>query len=178
MKKPIFVIAISLAFIFALALPRRDASAQRSSKSSASGKLTRAKDISLRVLEERGGKQGITYKNDLKAKRVFTDDLNKTHTRFEQTHKGIPVFGGEAIVHLNPDDSVFAVTDDLVEAVQVDTEAYRSPEEAVRTAISDLGCDDCLTAAPATDLQILRHEGNDYLTYRVQLWREDGTHET
>jgi Zn-dependent metalloprotease len=178
MKKPILVIAISLAFVFALAMPRRDASAQRSNSSSAASKLTRARDISLRVLEERAGKQGIAYRNDLKAQRAFTDDQEKTHTRFQQTLRGVPVFGGEAIVHLNPDDSVFAVTDDLVESVQVDTEPYRTADEAVRTAISDLGCETCLTAPPAADLQILRHEGNDYLTYRVQLRREDGTHET
>ncbi|HEX8127956.1 MAG TPA: M4 family metallopeptidase [Pyrinomonadaceae bacterium] len=178
MKKPVFVIAISLAFIFTLALPRRDASAQRADKSpAAADKLARARDISLRVLEARASGQGV-YRNDLKATRVFADDQEKTHTRFQQTHRGVPVFGGEAIVHLNLDDSVFAVTDDLIESVEVDTEPYRTPDEAVRTAISDLGCETCLTAPPAADLQVLRHEGNDYLTYRVQLWREDGTHET
>ncbi|HEX8456149.1 MAG TPA: M4 family metallopeptidase [Pyrinomonadaceae bacterium] len=177
MKKPIFVIAISLAFVFALTLqPRREVSAQRSKSST--DKLSRAKDISLRVLEARGGRQGIAYKSDLKAKRVTTDDQDKTHTRFQQTHRGIPVFGGEAIVHLNPDESVFAVTDDLIDSVQVDTQAYRTEDEAVLTAVSALGCDTCLTAAPQTDLQILRHDGNDYLTYRVQLRREDGTHDT
>ncbi|HEY9405497.1 MAG TPA: M4 family metallopeptidase [Pyrinomonadaceae bacterium] len=179
MKKPMFLIAISLAFVFALTLPRHEVSAQRSGKSSAAAdKLARARDISLRVLEARAGKQGIDHRNDLAAKRAFTDDQEKTHTRFQQTHRGIPVFGGEAIVHLNPDDSVFAVTDDLVESVQVDTEPYRTPDEAVRTAISDLGCETCLTAPPVADMQILRHGGNDYLTYRVQLRREDGTHET
>ncbi|HEV2801557.1 MAG TPA: M4 family metallopeptidase [Pyrinomonadaceae bacterium] len=173
MKKPILVFAISLAFIFALTLePRREASAQRS-KSPNSDRLSRAADVSLRVLEARGRSRG-----DLKAKRAFTDEEDKTHTRFQQTHKGVPVFGGEAIVHLNSDESVFAVTDDLVDSVQADTQPFRTEDEAIRTAISDLGCETCLTAAPIADLQILRHDGNDYLTYRVQLRREDGSHET
>ncbi|MDX6272173.1 MAG: bacillolysin, partial [Acidobacteriota bacterium] len=175
MKKPIFVIAISLAFIFALALPRRDASAQRGASAD---KLARAKEIAHNIIAARGSQRGINDKRDLKVTRAFTDDQEKTHTRFQQTHKGVPVFGGEAIVHLNPDDSVFAVTDDLVESVAVDTEPYRTPDEAIRTAISDLGCETCLTAPPAADLQILRHGGNDYLTYRVQLRREDGTQDT
>ncbi|HEY1404243.1 MAG TPA: M4 family metallopeptidase, partial [Pyrinomonadaceae bacterium] len=175
MKKSIFVIALSLAFIFALALPRRDASAQRGASVD---KLARAKEIAHNVIAARVSQRGINGKNDLKVTRASFDEGQKTHTRFQQTHRGVPVFGGEAIVHLNPDDSVFAVTDDLVESVQVDTAPYRTPDEAVRTAISDLGCETCLTSPPATDMQILRHEGNDYLTYRVQLWREDGTHDT
>jgi thermolysin len=175
MKKPIFVIAISLAFVFALALPRRDASAQRGASAD---KLARAKEIAHNVIAARASQRGINGKDDLKVTRASSDEEQKTHTRFQQTHKGIPVFGGEAIVHLNTDESVFAVTDDLVESVRVDTEPYRTADEAVRTAVSDLGCESCLTAPPATDMQILRRDGNDYLTYRVQLWREDGTHET
>lgn len=176
MKKTIFVIAISLAFIFALTMPRRDASA---SADKAADKLARSKAIALDVLAARADKHAIRdAKRALKAMRASTDDQKKTHTRFQQTYNDIPVFGSEAIVHLNPDDSVFAVTDDLLDNVQADTTPYRTPDEAVRTAISGLGCDDCLTAPPTADLQILRHEGNDYLTYRVELRREDGTDQT
>lgn len=176
MKKPILIFAISLAFLFALAIPRRDASAQRGKVPV--DKLARAKDIALGVLEARGDKNGISYRNDLKAKRIFADEQERTHSRFQQTHKGVPVFGGEVIVHLNSDESVFAVTDDLIDSVEVETEPYRTPDEAVRTAISSLGCEECLTAPPAADLQILRHKGGDYLTYRVELRREDGSLQT
>ena len=175
MKKSIFVLAISLAFLFALTLPRRDASAQRDKSAD---KLSRAKEVALNVIAERAAKRGIADKRELKIKQAFADEQQKTHTRFQQTHKGVPVFGGEAIVHLNSDDSVFAVTDDLVEFVQVDTQPQRTPGEAVDTAINTLGCADCLTAPPAADLQILRRDGNDHLTYRVQLRREDGTEHT
>ena len=176
MKKPILIIAISLAFVFALALPRHDASAEQRDKSA--DKLSRSKEVALGVIEARAAKHGIAARSELKAKHVFADEQQKTHTRFQQTKGGVPVFGAEAIVHLNADDSVFAVTDDLLDDVQVDTQPYRTPDEAVRTAISSLGCETCLTAPPAADLEILRHGGNDYLTYRVQLWREDGSHET
>ncbi|HJR07520.1 MAG TPA: M4 family metallopeptidase [Pyrinomonadaceae bacterium] len=176
MKKSIFVIAISLAFVFALALPRHKASAARDKSAD---KLARSKEIAHNVIAARADKHAIRdAKRALKATRVFADDQEKTHARFQQTYNDVPVFGGEAIVHLNPDDSVFAVTDDLVDAVEVDTVAYRTTDEAVRTAISSLGCEDCLTAPPKADLEILRHNGNDYLTYRVELRREDGTDQT
>ena len=35
-----------------------------------------------------------------------------------------------------------------------------------------------MTAPPTADLWILRRNGRDRLTYRVQLRREDGTHDT
>ncbi|HYP01669.1 MAG TPA: M4 family metallopeptidase, partial [Pyrinomonadaceae bacterium] len=176
MKKPILVIAISLAFLFALALPRHEASASRDKSAD---KLARSKEIAHNIIAERAEKHGIRdAKRALKAMRAEKDDQEKTHTRFQQTYNDVPVFGAQAIVHLNPDDSVFAVTDDLLDSVEVNTTPYRTTDEAVRTAISSLGCDDCLTAPPAADLEILRQDGNDYLTYRVQLRREDGTEHT
>ncbi|MGI9106309.1 MAG: M4 family metallopeptidase [Pyrinomonadaceae bacterium] len=175
MKKFIFVLAVSLAFLFALTLPRRDASAQRDKSAD---KLSRSKEVAHNVIAQRAGQHGIADKRELKISRAFADEQNKTHTRFQQTHKGVPVFGGEAIVHLNANDSVFAVTDDLVEFVQADTQPQRTPDEAINAAINNLGCENCLTAPPVADLQILRRDGNDYLTYRVQLRREDGTEET
>jgi Zn-dependent metalloprotease len=158
--------------------PHFAASRRLAQRDKSADKLSRAKEVALNVIAERAAKRGIADKRELKIKQAFADEQQKTHTRFQQTHKGVPVFGGEAIVHLNSDDSVFAVTDDLVEFVQVDTQPQRTPGEAVDTAINTLGCADCLTAPPAADLQILRRDGNDHLTYRVQLRREDGTEHT
>ena len=144
MKKTFLFIALSLAFVFALTMPRRDVSASADKAADkAAAKLARAQEIAHNVIAERAEKHGIRdAKRELKALRVFADDQEKTHTRFQQTHKGVPVFGSEAIVHLNPDDSVFAVTDDLLDGVAADTTPYRTTDEAVRTAISSLGCDD------------------------------------
>jgi hypothetical protein len=116
MKKPIFVIAISLAFIFALAMPRRDASAQRGNSPSAD-KLARARDKALRVIEAHANRKGLAG-TAISRPRASSPTSRKKRTRvFNRRTETSPVFGGEAIVHLNPDESVFAVTDDLVESV-------------------------------------------------------------
>jgi thermolysin len=102
----------------------------------------------------------------------------------QQTHHGVPVFGGEAIVHLNADSEEEAepATDTLVADVNVFTTPGLSEDDAVRTAKarykSKKGCDDCFTDPPRTDLWVLRHEGADHLVYRVQLSRLDGTEHT
>ncbi|MBS1715290.1 MAG: M4 family metallopeptidase [Armatimonadetes bacterium] len=43
--------------------------------------------------------------------RIDRDDLGYTHVRAEQSYRGLPVYGGEAIVHLKSDGSLHYVTD-------------------------------------------------------------------
>lgn len=74
-------------------------------------------------------------------------------SRFAQTVDGVPVFGAEAIVH--PDGRV---TDGFLDEVDVDTTPTLSADDARRIARLD---------APA-DLQILRHDGVDHLTWRLR----------
>src|SRR5438093_3046505 len=100
------------------------------------------------------------------------------HTRVQQTFQGVPVFGGEAIVHLNSDGSNFAFTDSLVKNVQVDARPELSSAQAIEIAIGHYGCSDCLTAKPEADLWVLRKHNRDHLVYRVQLRREDNSQET
>jgi Zn-dependent metalloprotease len=140
--------------------------------------LEMAKTLSFNYLEQRIGKYGIKSVNDLKVKRVFVDELSMAHTRVQQTYEGVPVFGGEAIVHLNSDGSLFTFTDSLEKDVTVDTRPDLSQGQAVDMAIAEYGCRDCLTAQPEADIWILRHKGRDHLVYRVQLKRLDGSEET
>src|SRR5690242_12424633 len=40
---------------------------------------------------------------DLSFKRSLVDGRGQTHERLSQSYRGIPVFGGEAVVHMNAD---------------------------------------------------------------------------
>ena len=103
------------------------------------------------------------------------DDLGFAHTRVQQLHQCVPVFGGEAIVHLDGRGKLFALTDDFVPGIDVDVAPLYSADEA-----ADIAAEDhydgwaALTADPTVELVILRREGVDYLTYKVQLERLDG----
>jgi Zn-dependent metalloprotease len=159
--------------------------AGKSSDDKKSEKLARAEAISLQRLQRKLAKKGIAP-NDVKAKRVFEDQdkADRVHTHVQQTHNGVPVFGGEAIVHLNTVTEVEAepTTDTLVPNVSVVTDPALTAANAIDTAKSHYkakkGCDDCLTDVPKADLWVLRHEGIDHLVYRVQLSRLDGTENT
>jgi len=137
-----------------------------------------AKTISLNHMAQRIGNYGIHSVSDLKVENIMVDELSMAHTRLQQMHEGVPVFGGEAIVHLNSDASIFTVTDSLITNVNVRTTPDLSATEAVDRATSLYGCSDCLTSAPKVDLWILRRNDKDHLVYRVQLDREDGSKET
>lgn len=181
MKKLTVLIALALVAFLALTIfPYRKVAAQQGVRQAQrdADKLARAKDFSVAKLKERLRERGNSDQNELVPKRVFVDREEKRHTHVQQTYEGVPVFGGDAIMHLNPDESVFAVTDDLVDFVQVDTQPRIKPLRAVKSALKAYGCTDCLTAPPVTDLWVLRRDGIDYLTYRVQLRREDESLET
>jgi Zn-dependent metalloprotease len=137
-----------------------------------------AKTLSLNLLRERADKYGIKSIGDLKVERVFVDELSMAHTRLQQTVEGVPVFGGEAIVHLKSDGSLFSITDSLIKDLQVNINPSLTDREAINLAVADYGCSDCLTDKPEADLLILRREDGDHLGYRVKLRRMDGSAES
>lgn len=115
---------------------------------------------------------------DVRASRVQVDDQAMAHSRYQQQVDGVPVFGGEAIVHLKADGSLFAVTDDTLAALRVDTRPTLDAAAAVETAVKSSPAGEALTGQPQADLWVLRHDGGDYLVWRVRLQREDGSQET
>lgn len=137
--------------------------------------LALAKTISLNYLAQRIGEYGIGSIDDLKVELVDIDELLMAHTRVQQTFQGIPVYGGEAIVHFNRDTSFFAFTDTLVKGVQLNTQPNITSDQAIQIAVKHYRCPSCLTAPPKTELFILPFQNNLYLAYRVQLERLDNT---
>ncbi|MGB7923057.1 MAG: M4 family metallopeptidase [Pyrinomonadaceae bacterium] len=141
-------------------------------------RLALARNVSYNYLAQHIGKHGIGDINDLKPLRVEEDQQAMTHTHVQQTFQNVPVFGGEAIVHLNADQSVSDITDSLVSFVKVNTQPTLTAKEAVKVALRLYGCSDCLTEAPRADLWVMRRGGRDHLVYRVQMRREDGSEKT
>ena len=142
--------------------------------------LQLAERLGVAALEQHLDGAGIDAGRDLLVQRVLVDELSMAHTRVQQLHHGVPVLGGEAIVHLQRDGSVFSVTDALVRDLAPDLPAAPAFDAgtAVDLALAGYPCPGCLTAPPTADLWVLRREGSDHLAYRVHLQREDGTDQT
>jgi vibriolysin len=106
---------------------------------------------------------------DMAVRRVSIDERGEAHARIGQTVGGIPVFEGEAVVHLGTDGKFNSVNDKLVRDINVDLVPALQAAQATDAAILRMGGKDMLLGEPKVDMQILRHEGKDHLTYRVQL---------
>jgi Zn-dependent metalloprotease len=105
---------------------------------------------------------------DMAVERVNIE-AGEAHARLVQMVGGVPVFQGEAVVHLGTDGKFNSVNDKFVRDIQIDVNPKLKVAEATDAAVIASGGADMLLAEPKADMQVLRHEGKDHLTYRVQL---------
>jgi vibriolysin len=164
-----------LAWVFSMPLAACSTSdvdqQQQQSPSFAAGSASSAQLAEQRSMQYlfEGDRALLHGVDEVWTRQVRIDKLGEAHTRVLQTVDNIPVFGGEAIVHLNKDGSYKAMTDNFKRDIAVDTTAKYSDFEAVDFAVDLVGGWSRVTGTPRVDMQILRRDGGDYLTYRVQL---------
>ncbi len=179
MKKILGLLAVIASVLIVFGTVSKRAEANRSVFNSGSqDELETAKRISLGVIREQATLRAIGNADDFSIKRAEIDDLKMAHTYFQQRVGGVPVWEGEAIVHLKSDGSLSVVTDDLKENIAVNTSPNFSVEEAIKSARRMYKGSNRLTAEPTADMWIYRGEDRDHLAYRVQMRREDGTKQT
>ena len=144
--------------------------------------LRLAEELGVQYLGELLAGEGVDARRDFIVQRVLVDELSMAHARVQQVIKGVPVLGGEAIVHMNRDGSLFALTDDRVRGIPVDLDVIPAipPSAAEAIVLGAYECVECLTAPPVVDLRVLRRDPAERprLVYRVQLRREDGSEGT
>ncbi|MEO0605362.1 MAG: M4 family metallopeptidase, partial [Myxococcota bacterium] len=104
--------------------------------------------------------------DDLSPFRTTVDPRGTAHVRLDQLHGGVPVLGGQVIVHVPADGHPIAITDHLRHTLNVDvvpnlTEAEATAIAKERWALPDAAVSD-------VELVIVR-EAVDHLTWRVAL---------
>jgi vibriolysin len=105
---------------------------------------------------------------DMTVSRVNIDE-GEAHVRVAQTVGGIPVFQGEAVIHLGRDGMFNTVNDQFVRGINVDLNPRITAAEAEDIAVLEMGGADMLVGATKVDQQIIRYRNVDFLAYRVQL---------
>ena len=140
--------------------------------------IERAKQISINFLVESTTNRSVGGTGDLKAQSVVFDELRMAHTRVRQTVNEIPVWEGEAIVHLKADGTLASITDNLKERIVVGTQPSFSAEEAKNLVNNSYRGKAQITDASKVDLWIFRSQDRDHLTYRVETPRLDGSEGT
>lgn len=111
---------------------------------------------------------------ELYARSGREDDLGVVHIRFNQLYRGVKVFEGEAITHVDPRGEV-TVTDALRRDIRVDTEPRIAAADAVATAMEEMEAT-VEGDPPAATLEILPQGARslvDRLVWHVQVFTED-----
>jgi thermolysin len=116
--------------------------------------------------------------SELKVRSVTEDDI-ATHVRLDQYYKGLPVFGGQIVTHLDAQGTVVSDNGDLY-AVELDTNPAIIQREAVRTAQDLVGYVGSGKYQPevSSRLVVLPTSGSAVLAYQVSIHIEDGTDAT
>ena len=133
---------------------------------------------SLDYLRGRAAERAIGNADDFEVKRVEIDGLKTAHTHVRQRIGGVPVWEGEAIVHLASDGTVSGMTDNLAESIAINTTPNFGEKEAYRLAMADYRGSAKVTDAPRIELFIFRSDDRDHLVYRVETPRLDGSLDT
>ncbi len=114
--------------------PKRPKPKKRFSAKAHSSILKRVKQISLDYLRNERQNRAVSIADELKVQSVSFDEMKMAHTKVRQTVNDIPVWESEAIVHLKADGELSAITDDLKDAVYVNTQPKFSAEDAINLA--------------------------------------------
>ena len=104
--------------------------------------------------------------DELVTSRIDLDSLGMAHVRLDQTEGGVPVFGGQVILHLLPSGQVASITDGLVRGLRANTSQQVDRDGGIDIALAMHS--DVVDTVDA-DLQILRVGDSDHLTWRVQI---------
>ena len=101
------------------------------------------------------------------------DAQGLAHVRYQQVEGDLDVFGGELILHLYPNGTLFRVTDDLVRQLDVDLAPEHGPSEAVLVATRAQPEGSVVETDADVQLVVVRHAGGDHLAWKVQLRMTD-----
>ncbi|GGN89046.1 peptidase [Streptomyces albiflavescens] len=108
---------------------------------------------------------GVTQGDTLQAKDVMTDPDGKQHVRFVRTHQGLPVLGGDVVVHLGKQSAYLGVTRAVGHAVKpATTEAKLTPQQAEQKAAAVAKGD-----AGSAELVVDARDGAAALAYQVRV---------
>ena len=114
---------------------------------------------------------GVGRLNALVATDTMTDKDGKRHVRFAQTFLGVPVLGGDIVVHLNAASKYIGVTRAAGKAVSVPTVAAKLTAGQAETKAAS-----AVPQGTARDsrLVVRHHDGASVLAYEVQVEAADG----
>ena len=104
---------------------------------------------------------------ELEVQRIDVDELGMRHVRMRQEYEGLPVIGGELVVHFTEKNVLRAVNGSYVPELDLDVAPRLSSSDAASLAAKDLESFFGKGRADEPTLVIFPWEGTDYLAWRL-----------
>lgn len=119
-------------------------------------------EAAISTVQDQAARLGLSRGDAIRQSERFTDEIGQEHTRFERTYRGLPVRGGDFIVH-GGQDSAEALTVSLAEPISFSPFATLAEGEAAAIAgASFVGVRSVSAERP--QLVVYAFEGPEYLS--------------
>lgn len=115
---------------------------------------TRA-NLAMQQLRASSASLGLTGDSSFVSQRVGTDDFGNLHVHVRQTYKGVPVWGGDAILHTDAENQPLKMTDKLVRGLDLAVAPALESSEALAIASRDMGAKGSFAFTPSNELVVL-----------------------
>ncbi|MFQ6102267.1 MAG: M4 family metallopeptidase [Anaerolineae bacterium] len=103
---------------------------------------------------------------ELQLKDVGTDMRGNRHVRFQQMYKGLPVFGGELVVHMDGENAIRGVNGKFTPRIDI-PDKPTVPAEDARKTVLEHAPDNKERVGEEPLLLVLIHEGKPYLAWHM-----------
>ncbi|MFE2706851.1 M4 family metallopeptidase [Streptomyces mirabilis] len=172
MRRPhIRRVAIAVAVTTAATLPMAPAFAAPDSPARAATSASSPVEAARAAAFAHAPATGVGPGDTLRATDVMTDPDGKQHVRFVRSHQGLPVLGGDLVVHLGKQSAYLGVTRAADHAVKpATTEAKLTPQQAEQKAAAVAQGD-----AGSAELVVDARDGAAALAYQVRVTDSDTT---
>ncbi len=162
MRKPVILLVLVTVMISVSAMGSGRVDPQQAET------LNRAMNISKAFV-------ATSVKVQTQAHTAILDQIGEAHVRFNQMYRGIPVFEGQIITHVDlASGTVRGITRSLREIGDLDVNARIGEDDAVALGLIKAGVSS--DAQTATDLMVFvsREDGSSHLAWRVHVVVDNG----
>ena len=110
---------------------------------------------------------GLDQQYDFLPLTAQRDELGQAHVRFQELFRGVPVFGGEAILHTDARGGALPTTDGLYRGLRLDVQPTLTPAEALARVDADLAPADPYAYPPVVERVVWPAGKVFFLAYHV-----------
>ncbi|HET8901318.1 MAG TPA: M4 family metallopeptidase, partial [Holophagaceae bacterium] len=111
--------------------------------------------LAMHKLQSQSASLGLDADSSFQMQRSSTDAFGILHVHVHQTYKGVPVWGGDAILHSGAENQPLPMTDKLIRGLNVGVTPALEASEALAIASRDMAPKGAFAYTPTSELVVV-----------------------